>query len=474
MQKLIRMAVVACLLSGLHRAYAVPSFARQTGLSCNVCHSNPPELTAFGRNFKLRGYVLTDMTAKDKVGNAKDLLLSKYIPISVMVLLSNTSYQANQPAAQNNSAGFPQQLSIFLAGGFASHFGGLAQVTYTHADDHFGMDNTDLRYANQGKLGGKDWEYGITLNNNPTVEDVWNSTPAWGFPWISTASGVGPIASSHHQRRVSAQDVAGVGGYSMWNNHLYTDVTVYRSEHAGASTPVTGTGQSYNISGVAPYWRAAWQQTWGSNYLEVGTYGIYVNSFPGAVSGPEDSLCGSVDSTSSTSGPSAPTCWTFMAPTSTRNRILDATYAAGGARTPIQPPEHVSSWTARTTGASKYSATGALFSTTGNSDALLYAPAALTGSNNGNPDTSGYIAQFGYWPVQNIDIDVNYSGYFKFNGASTNYDGAHAECIRQQHCVPGLVAEFLGDGVEQQIEETEQRLERKMSSSSTGAPSSGH
>src|SRR5579864_4609357 len=191
----LRLAGFATFWFTLQNANAVPSFARQTGLSCNVCHSNPPELTAFGRNFKLKGYVLANTTATDKVGTTKDLLLSKYIPLSVMVLLSNTSFQANQPATQNNSAGFPQQLSIFLAGGYASHFGGLAQVTYTHSDDHFGMDNTDLRYANQGKLAGKELEYGVTLNNNPSVEDLWNSTPAWGFPWISTASGVDPIAS---------------------------------------------------------------------------------------------------------------------------------------------------------------------------------------------------------------------------------------------------------------------------------------
>ena len=29
---------------------------------------------------------------------------------------------------------------------------------------------------------GKPFTYGITLNNNPGVEDLWNSTPAWGFP----------------------------------------------------------------------------------------------------------------------------------------------------------------------------------------------------------------------------------------------------------------------------------------------------
>jgi hypothetical protein len=74
---------------------------------------------------------------------------------------------------------------------------------------------------------------------------------------------------------------------------------------------------------------------------------------------------------------------------------------------------------------SKYAATGGLFRTTGTADPLLYAPAPTTGSQNGSPTTAGYTAQFAYWPVQNIDIDLNYTGYTKFNGATTNYDGAN-------------------------------------------------
>jgi hypothetical protein len=73
----------------------------------------------------------------------------------------------------------------------------------------------------------------------------------------------------------------------------------------------------------------------------------------------------------------------------------------------------------------KYSATGAVFSTTGPADPLLYAAAPLSGSNNGSPNTSGYMGQFAYWPAQNIDINVNYTGYWKFNGATSNYDGAN-------------------------------------------------
>lgn len=402
-------------------AYAVPSFARQTGLSCNVCHSNPPELTAFGRNFKLKGYVLTDMTASDKVGTTKDLLLSKYIPLSAMVLISNTSFQANQPASQNNAVGFPQQLSLFLAGAFASHFGGLAQLTYTHSNDHFGIDNTDLRYANQGKLGSKDWDYGITLNNNPGVEDVWNSTPVWGYPWISTGAGVSPIASPLLNGALGG-DVAGVGGYSMWNNHLYTAVSVYRSEHAGSAPPVTGVGSAHNISGVAPYWRAAWQQSWGSNYLMVGTYGIYANSYPGAIIGPEDRY---VDPAFDFQyeRPFGPNLLDIHGTYIHEKSNLGATFLAGGA---AAASHHLNTFKLDSTyhWANKYAVTGGYFSTAGDADALLYGSAPLTGSNSGDPDTSGYSAQFAFWPVQNIDINLNYTGFSKFNGARTNYDGA--------------------------------------------------
>jgi len=422
MRTTVRLCLIISLAVCALRCDAVPSFARQTGLSCNVCHRNPPELTAFGRNFKLKAYGLSSLNAGDKVGNAKDLLLSKYMPISAMVLLSNTAFQANQPASQNNAAGFPQQLSIFLAGGYASHFGGFAQVTYTHSDDHFGMDNADFRFAASGKLGGKDLDYGFTLNNNPTVEDLWNSTPAWGFPWISTASGVDPIASPVINGGL-AQDVAGLGGYAMWNNHLYTNVSFYRSEHAGASTPVTGADSALNISGVAPYWRAAWQQSWGRNYLMVGTYGIYMNSIPGAVSGAKDRY---VDPAFDFqySRPFGANQLDVHGTYIRENSNLAATFSADGASGTAHhlnmfKVDSVYHWTHR------YSAAAALFSTSGTADAVLYAPAALTGSNNGSPGTSGYILQFAYWPVQNIDINLNYSGYRKFNGAISDYDGAN-------------------------------------------------
>jgi hypothetical protein len=366
--------------------------------------------------------VLSDVTPPEKIGYAQDLLLTKYIPLSFMILVSDTAFQNVAPGTQNSDAGFPQQLSLFLAGGLASHFGALAQVTYSHSSNIFAMDNTDLRYANKTTLGGKSLDYGITLNNNPGVEDLWNSTPVWGFPWISSGSGVGSLASTLIDGSLGA-DVAGVGAYGMWNNHLYTTVTAYRSEHEGGPAPVDGLGFQYNISGAAPYWRAAWQQTWGANYLMVGTYGLAVNSHPGGLTGPVDRY---ID-------PS----FDFQYERPFGGNLLDAhgtwihessnlgaTFAGGGADF-IHHNLNTFKLDSTYHWSNKYSATGAMFATTGTADSTLYAPAPVTGSSSGSPNTAGYIAQIAYWPVQNIDINVNYTGYTKFNGSNSNYDGAN-------------------------------------------------
>ena len=104
---------------------------------------------------------------------------------------------------------------------------------------------------------------------------------------------------------------------------------------------------------------------------------------------------------------------------------LDAAFAA---TTPtVQMPQHHLN-TFRLDGiyhfGNKYAATVGGFATSGTTDPILFAPAATTGSANGDPNSRGYIGNFSYWPVQNIQVAAQYTAYAKFNGASTNYDGA--------------------------------------------------
>src|ERR1700724_2622943 len=101
---------------------AVPSYSRQTGLPCASCHFAPPELNAFGRKFKLDGYVFTtkpEVTDDKKDHNAALRLLEAF-PLSVVFDTSFTSTNSPEPTTQNGSFQFPQDASLFLAGAWGS------------------------------------------------------------------------------------------------------------------------------------------------------------------------------------------------------------------------------------------------------------------------------------------------------------------------------------------------------------------
>ena len=251
---------------------ALPSYARQTGLSCSACHFSFPELNSFGRQFKMNGYVLTGMKtidAKEDSDRVTRLKLLSTLPLSVMVQTSFTHISKDVEGTQNNSVAFPQQLSVFYAGQVTPHIGTFIQMTY---DGHtFGMDNADIRYSNQGRLGSKNLTYGFTLNNNPAVQDVWNTSPAWRFPSASSDAAVNP-AKSTIMENLGTQ-VAGLGAYTLYNNLLFAEVTLYRSAQQGAANPADITS-TMAVRGVAPYWRLALQHQWSQNYIEIGTFGI--------------------------------------------------------------------------------------------------------------------------------------------------------------------------------------------------------
>jgi hypothetical protein len=48
----------------------------------------------------------------------------------------------------------------------------------------------------------------------------------------------------------------------------------------------------------------------------------------------------------------------------------------------------------------------------------------VSGSANGDPRSNGYLANISWWPMQNIDLAFQYTGYLRFNGAGINYDGS--------------------------------------------------
>jgi hypothetical protein len=433
--------IFICALVG-RAAHAVPSFARQTGMACEACHTVFPELTHFGRVFKANGYTLDNLKPVRGVSAAKEeiLSLSQLPPISIMGQISTTSLIKTVPDssgaggnAQNGTVSFPQQLSIFYAGKIAPHLGAFFQLTYENSAGTFGMDNVDLRYANLIVLPKEQsLIYGVTLNNNPTVQDLWNSTPAFGFPYAASNAAVGPLASTQIDGALG-QDVAGLTAYAWWNEALYGEVGVYRSAKQGFSNPTTGAagpldGAASNvISGGAPYFRIAYEHQWDRQVMEIGVYGANFKLLPGAgapLSGPanrfkdvaEDFQYQFIGERHIVS---------LLGTRIHEKMTLDASFANGTVENSSNDLT-----TVRITGTYYYKRRlgGSLgyFSTTGSSDALLYAPGETSGvvvSANGSPDTKGWIAEINYVPWLNTKLSAQFTRYSKFNGSRDNYDG---------------------------------------------------
>ncbi len=441
--------LAAVLLAAAPRAGAVPSFARQTGMACEACHTVYPELTHFGRVFKANGYILSNVKqVRDVTGKKEELLsLGQNVPLSIMAQISYTQMKTSVPdlsaagapgVAQNGTAGFPQQLSLFYAGKIAPNFGAFFQLTYANDSGTIGIDNTDLRFADTTLLSNKSpLTYGLSLNNNPTVQDLWNSTPAWGFPFAGSNANVSPLAGTAIDGAF-AQDVAGLTAYVFWNESLYAEVGGYRSAKQGQTNALTGgagplDGTASNVmSGVAPYWRAAYEYNWERNSLEVGVYGAEFRLYPGGgapLSGPlnrfndvaEDLQYQYVGDEHQI---------TVAGTHIHESMTLDASTLGG-----TNPKDNLSTTRVWATYyyRRKIGGTVGYFSTTGSSDPGLYpnAPSPLPpGGNpgvivsaNGSPDTSGWIAEVNYVPWLNVKVSAQYTAYNKFNGAGSNYDG---------------------------------------------------
>jgi len=126
--------------------------------------------------------------------------------------------------------------------------------------------------------------YGLTLNNNPTIQDLWNTTPGWGFPFIGSEAAPAPAASTMIDGGLS-QNVLGLGTYALFGDLIYAEFDVYRSAPQGAAAPSDATGA---IKGVAPYWRVALQKDWDNQSAMIGTFGMRTSLYPGTLSGPRD------------------------------------------------------------------------------------------------------------------------------------------------------------------------------------------
>lgn len=425
-----RLALLAswCILAFAPRAaFAVPSYAQQTGLPCASCHTTSfgPGLTPFGQDFKANGYVYSNGA-------------SNLPPVAAMVISSFTNTQSGQSGGASthfspNDNLAVDQTSLFFAGKILDHLGAFIQVTYDGVAQRLAWDNTDIRYANSFQVSGTKVVWGLSLNNSPTVQDLWNTTPAWSYPYVASALAPTPTAAPLIEGAL-AQGVYGLTAYTLIDNHWYLEGGSYRTlPNRLLSALGVGAGSVSPSHGLAPYWRAAWKTQHGSNFGSVGLFGMDIHQYPGG-----DASAGTDHYTDlgfdGTYGYDTGRNRVLLQATQIHEvQSLPASLALGGvsqASNELNTTRINAQYAYRQT----YVISGAVFRIYGGADATLYAPGDISGSANGSPNSRGYIAQAEYTPFGkansllhpylNVRLGLQYTYYTEFNGGNTNYDGS--------------------------------------------------
>jgi hypothetical protein len=415
--------MLLCAMYGLSEsAWAVPSYARQTGYACVKCHVGGfgPQLTPYGIKFKISAY-----TESDHKGLK--------IPVAAMVMtgFSHTlTDQATPPTPHTNvNDNFElDQVSGFLAGRITDDLGVFSQMTYDGVGKGTAIDNVDIRLAHDFVIAKTDAILGLSLNNNPGVQDPGNTQPAWYFPYIGTALVAGTGDFGTLLNGGLSQAVTGLSAYAFIDDSIYAEIGTYRALSPAMQIKF-GLGAGNDIGRVddSIYWRLNYIKDLNTQAFSAGLVGFNASIQPERIDGgPVNRFRDvGVDAWYEYLGNGLhnfAAYASFIREDQTRGDLF-ANMAADNLHGRLYEFRLNTSYYYQHT----YGATIGRFSTRGTPDATLYGP-------TGSPDTSGTVVQIDWtpwgkensWgrPYANARLGLQYTIYDKFDGASSNYDGA--------------------------------------------------
>jgi hypothetical protein len=424
----------AILLGAASRpSQAVPSFAAQTGQPCSACHIGAfgPQLTPVGRAFKIGGYTQT--------GGQGPL---STIPLAGFVLNSftHTNKSQPQPAApdfgRNNNFAL-DQVSLFLAGRITDYAGAFVQGTYDGVGRTFQLDNTDLRMTTTVNAYGSDLRVGLSVNNGPTVQDPYNSTFGWIFPFASSALAPTPTAQPLLAGGLIGNSI-GTTVYAWYDRSLYVEAGLYNTYGRtllNLTGATLGPGATAN---PAPYARVAYEWNWAGQSAHIGGVMLYSNLSPANGERSVDTTFGrdsytdvAVDGGYQFLGDGTHTA-TVDAILTHEDQNLKASTGLGASS---RPGNHLNQ--VRLNLGYFYRQTYGLNvgwqNTWGNANPALFAPQPLSGSANGKPNSNSFVIEAdwvpfgkdGSWgsPLANLKLGIQYTIYTMFNGGTKNFDG---------------------------------------------------
>lgn len=410
------------LLAISFSAAAVPSMARQTGMQCASCHTVFPELTPFGRQFKLGAYSLSSPKGPDASFFDK-------MPIAALLQVSRTATKntgtdgATPDDFLRDRKTIVQAAGLYYGGKIVDNAGALVQYSYDGIERKWGMEMFDARYGNNTSVAAKGLVWGVSMNNSPTVSDIYNSTPLWGFPHAGSAA-VMPAASPLIDMTLSSQ-AGGVTAYGLWDDTIYVELGGYRTANSGFFRFMgAGVPTVTILNGTAPYWRLALQKQTGAHSFEVGTYGMAVKVFADSLDRGlgtnrfrDVALDAQYQYITDQHQASAQVTWIR------EKQEWNTSFNRGLSSSPSSTLQTFRAdlhyyFRRQWGGGVQY------FRSRGDTNDMLYNMGApVIGSANGSPNSKGWVAELNWLPIQNLKLAMRYTAYQQFNGASSNYDG---------------------------------------------------
>lgn len=136
--------VAAALLLVSGAAQAVPSFARQTGQPCAMCHVGGfgPQLTDYGINFKLNAYTTTK--GGDWIPPVAAMVITGFTHTSKSQDPSTLDGHSLTGTLKGNNNFTLDQVSLFVSGRISDHVGIFSQYTDDGIARHSSIDDVDL------------------------------------------------------------------------------------------------------------------------------------------------------------------------------------------------------------------------------------------------------------------------------------------------------------------------------------------
>jgi hypothetical protein len=280
-------------------------------------------------------------------------------------------------------------------------------------------------------LSGKETILGLSINNNPGIQDPFNALPAWGFPFTSSAVGYGSGDAATVLDGGVEQRVIGVSAYTLWDNSVYAELGTYRalSRTLQDKLGLDSAEDMGRLGNNTLYWRLAFFKDLRKQAFHAGLVGFNTDIQPdrdasGLTNNYRDV---GIDASYEFLG-NRKNVITLLGSLIHEKQTRYFDVAAGDAAD-ISGTLNAFKLAASYYYDQTWGGSLGFFNTAGSTDSALYSD----GFANASPDSRGMVLQADwtpwgkedswYAPLANLRVGAQYTAYSKFNGGSDNYDG---------------------------------------------------